>query len=122
MWQFHCVGLEIQRPWSRMVLLGTKVVETRRYPLPPALIGRELLLLETQEAAARVSSLPDRVPEGDPLVQAIGTVTFSACIAYTTMEEWTADEPRHCVPADSNFAWATNQEIFGWVIAKVAAY
>merc|ERR1712232_464698 len=121
-WQFHCVGLEMQRPWSQMVLMGTKRIETRRYPLPPALLGRELLLLESQEAAAQVSSLPDLVPEGDPLVQAIGTVTFSACITYATFEEWLADEPRHCVTADSHFAWAADQKIFGWVVDKVAAY
>lgn len=115
-WQFRRVGLELQRPWASLVLDGTKTVETRSYPLPAALLGRPVAVLETQEGTAGSSALPDEVPADDPSVRLLGTVTFSSNLAYASHEEWLADFPRHRVPADSPYAWTKDRVVFGWVV------
>eukprot|EP00928_Gymnodinium_smaydae_P081979 TRINITY_DN65408_c0_g1_i1.p1 TRINITY_DN65408_c0_g1~~TRINITY_DN65408_c0_g1_i1.p1 ORF type:complete len:286 (+),score=55.06 TRINITY_DN65408_c0_g1_i1:127-858(+) len=118
-WQMGEVGLEIQRPWSRLLLTGEKAVETRSYPLPAGLIGKPLAVLETPEAQAGVSSLPDLIPAGDERVRIVGSVTFGSSIAYESYEAWSADEARHRVGSDSPYAWTKERPIHGWVVSSV---
>lgn len=117
-WQDGPVGLEVQRPWSQMILTGTKSVETRTYPLPATLVGRAIYVLETEENLAGTSCLADRVDAGDPSVQLVGTVTFGSCVAYASKDEWLADEARHCVPPDSSYGWSRERIIYGWRVAS----
>jgi len=121
-WQLRTVGLEVQRPWSRYLLSGAKTIETRRYSLPVILIGREIVLLETAEATAGISALPDEVPAGDQAVQLVGTLTFGSCFEYTTSESWSADQCRHGVAQDSPYAWTKEQTIFGWAVQATVQY
>eukprot|EP00931_Biecheleriopsis_adriatica_P110118 TRINITY_DN84398_c0_g1_i1.p1 TRINITY_DN84398_c0_g1~~TRINITY_DN84398_c0_g1_i1.p1 ORF type:complete len:265 (-),score=38.76 TRINITY_DN84398_c0_g1_i1:65-760(-) len=122
LWQLRKVGLEIQTPWSRMLLSGSKTIETRRYPLPAALLGRPISVLETDEGQARISGLPDEVPAGDAAVRLAGTVTFGSCVEYSSLAEWLRDECRHCVPSDSPYAWTSDQVVFGWVVEAAAPF
>ena len=40
-------GINIQAPWSQLLINSDKCVETRSYALPDKYIGEELLLIET---------------------------------------------------------------------------
>jgi hypothetical protein len=42
-------ALEVQIPWSRRLLGGTKTIETRAYPLPPQALKQPVLLVESPE-------------------------------------------------------------------------
>ena len=40
-------GINIQSPWSRLLIEGDKCVETRSYPIPEKYVGEDLGLIET---------------------------------------------------------------------------
>lgn len=120
-WQLRSIGLEVQRPYAKLLLAGSKTVETRRYALPSALVGRPISVLETSEATADVSSLPDEVPAGCPAVHLVGTLTFGSCFQYKSMHEWRADEVRHGAPPNSPYAWSEDRPVFGWVVESAQA-
>lgn len=121
-WQSGNVGLELQKPFSTLLLSGAKTVETRSYPLPAALIGQRISILETQEGAACISALADEVMAGDSAVRLIGTVTFSSCFAYASVAEFAADEARHLVPRDSPYMWSKDRIVFAWVVGSADLY
>jgi hypothetical protein len=108
------VGLEVQQPFSQLLLAGTKTIETRAYSLPAALLGRPITLIETPQGVARQSSLGNA--DSKPDAKVIGTITFSECFAYTVPEQWQTDEARHCVLPSSAYAWNGESPIFGWVV------
>ena len=118
------VGLEVQQPWAQMILSGEKTAETRAYPLPAALIGRTIYIVESLPGVARQSSLPDQVVAGHTSLRICGTVTFHASEQYPSRAEWLADEPRHRVPADSPYAMQTDcrTPVYAWRVERVAAF
>jgi len=121
-WQFGDVGLEMQQPFSQLLLSGAKTVETRSYCLPASLVGRPIAVLETECGAACGSALADNVAAGDQSVRLVGTVTFGSCFAYASADEWDADSTRHRVPATSAFSWTEDRMMFGWVVASATPY
>ena len=58
-------GINIQTPWSELLINGDKSVETRSYPLPEKYMGEELALIETPGRYGRFKA------------RIIGTITFS---------------------------------------------
>ena len=70
-------ALEVQAPYSAHILAGRKTVETRAYPLPEALLGRPVLLVESAAGRDAVSGVPDAVPEAYPGLVTVGEVQFS---------------------------------------------
>ena len=95
-------GINIQKPWSELILQGKKKVEARRYPLGNY-CNEDLWIIETKGA----------VPS--PIV---GTVRFASDFKYTSIEQWRADFSQHCVPEESEFAWDGKTEMWGWVISS----
>ena len=125
------VGLEVQAPWSELLLRGSKSVETRRYPLPAELLGVPLALIGTAQGKAGVSALPDHVPAGESRL--LGLVTFGEQWRYSTREQWRADEPRHAVPQGSAYDWveeppgqqdaaAAGSDRWGWCVQSVRPF
>jgi len=110
------VGLEVQAPWATLLLWGYKTVETRAYPLPPELIGREIFLVESAEGRAGVSAVADEVAAGSPGLRILGTVVFSGSIHYRDRDAWVADEYRHRVPSNSPYSWTKDTSKYGWVV------
>ena len=100
-------GINIQWPWSTLLLEGSKVVETRRYQIPEHYIGVPLALIETPGPAGKNSA------------KIIATIEFSGCFKYRSKSEWTADFERHRVPSDSPFAFSGERDTWGWVIKAV---
>jgi len=117
------LGLEVQQPWAQMLLSGQKTVETRAYPLPAALIGRPLYVVESGSGVARKSSLPDQVPAGHASLRICGTATFKASDEYPSRAAWLADEAEHCVPADSPYAMQDDHTnpVYAWRVEAVVA-
>ena len=101
------VGLNVQSPWSTLLINGQKSVETRSYRLPQRLEGVELALIETPGKSAKFKS------------RIIGTITFSSCVQYSSKEQWVSDNSRHKVDInDKLYGWKDNPK-FGWVVQSV---
>jgi hypothetical protein len=103
-------GLNIQVPWSTLLINGQKTVETRSYRLPQRLEGVELALIETPGKSAKFKS------------RIIGTITFSGCIQYVSKEQWQSDETRHKVSIeDKTYGWKDKPK-FGWIVKSVKRF
>jgi hypothetical protein len=104
-------GINIQWPWSRLILSGEKTVETRHYPIPQKYIGQPLAIIET----------PGPKKEGSPRrSQIIGVVVFSTCFAYTSENKWKSDKRRHLVPGNhAQFSFDKEKTKWGWEIESV---
>lgn len=97
------VGINIQTPWSGLLINGSKTVETRSYHLPFKYLGVELALVETPGKSGRFKS------------RIIGTITFSESFKYDNKQQWMEDYLRHKVDvADRNYGWG-NKAKYGWL-------
>ena len=101
-------GINIQSPWSHLLINGEKCVETRSYPLPEKYEGEELALIET----------PGKY--GDFKARIIGTITFSHSFKYPDKQTWLDDFNRHLVSGQHDvFGWDESKEKYGWVVSNV---
>jgi hypothetical protein len=101
-------GLNVQIPWSRLLINGDKSVETRSYPLPKKYEGVELALIETPGKYGRFKS------------QIIGTITFSHSFEYPDKQSWIDDYNRHKVEEGDEFCdWNENKKKYGWVVSNI---
>ncbi len=98
-------GINIQSPWSTLLINGDKCVETRSYPIPEKYEGEELALIET----------PGK--NGDFKARIIGTITFSHCFEYPDQSSWQDDFNRHLVATDGEFGWREDKKKYGWVVS-----
>ncbi len=101
-------GINIQYPWSDMLINGDKCVETRTYPLPEKYVGEELALIETPGKKGKFKA------------RIIGTITFSHSFQYKNKEEWMEDHLRHLVNLqDNSYGWNENKNKYGWVVCDI---
>ncbi len=106
-------GLNIQWPWSELLINGSKSVETRGYPLPKKYIGVELAIIETAGPRGRREA-------GIEFARIIGTVVFEESFEYVSREKWEKDRKRHRVSVDDPlFKYDPRVKKFGWVVKKV---
>jgi hypothetical protein len=104
-------GVNIQTPWSELLINEIKSVETRTYPLPEKYAGEELALIETP---GRYGCFKARI---------IGTITFSHSFKYPDQKAWQDDYNRHCVAVDDPiYNWKENKPKYGWVVSKVTKF
>ena len=104
------IGLNIQAPWSVLLINGQKTVETRSYRLPQRLEGVELAIIETPGKSAKFKS------------RIIGTITFSSCVQYASKEQWQSDQSRHRVDIDDKtYSW-NDKPKFGWIVQSVKKF
>ncbi len=102
-------GVNIQYPWSQLLLSGKKTVETRRYPLPLKYMGRPLAVIETSGKAKPAFR-----------ARVIGVIVFSHSIEYQSYEEWDSDRGRHQVSSDDpTYKFKRGEKKFGWVVKHV---
>jgi hypothetical protein len=101
-------GLNIQTPWSELLINGVKTVETRSYPLPEKYVGEEIALIETPGRYGRFKA------------RIIGTITFSHSFKYPDQKAWQDDHNRHCVAIDDPiYNWKDDKPKYGWVVCSV---
>jgi len=105
------VGINIQYPWSDLLINGDKCVETRSYPLPEKYEGEELALIETPGKS------------GDFKARIIGTITFSHSFKYPNEQAWIDDNNRHKVDkTDKDYGWKTDKDKYGWVVSNIIKF
>lgn len=101
-------GLNVQIPWSSVLINGDKSVETRSYTLPKKYEGIELALIETPGKYGKFKS------------RIIGTITFSHCFRYPNKQSWINDYNRHLVATNDKFyLWSDNKPKYGWVVSNI---
>lgn len=99
-------GINIQSPWSALLINKEKCVETRTYPLPEKYEGEELALIETSGK------------HGNFKARIIGTITFSHSFKYPDKQSWKDDYNRHKVDElDECFSWKEDKPKYGWVVS-----
>ena len=104
-------GINIQTPWSELLINEVKSVETRSYPLPEKYAGEELALIETPGRYGRFKA------------RIIGTIIFSHSFKYPDQRAWQDDYNRHCVAVDDLiYNWKDDKPKYGWVVSKVTKF
>ena len=103
-------GVNIQVPWSQLIIGKKKTVETRHYPLPSHLVGKEILIIETP---GKVGTFKRRV---------IGIVVFGESFEYRNEKHFSSDIDQHLVSVDHpSFSWAAakGNPKWGWPVLSV---
>lgn len=103
-------GINIQFPISTLILEGTKTVETRVYPLPERLIGKELAIVETPGPTGKFKS------------RIVGIIVFGQSNRYKSAKDFYLDHGRHRVTKDSPWAWDAKKKKWAWPIIKVVKF
>jgi hypothetical protein len=102
------IGLNVQIPWSTLLIEGDKSVETRSYVLPEKYEGVELALIETPGKYGQFKS------------RIIGTITFSHSFKYPDKQSWKDDHNRHKVKEnDELYGWNPDKPKYGWVVSDL---
>jgi len=96
-------GINIQYPISELILNGSKIIETRTYPIPEKYLNQEMLLIET----------PGK--EGKFRARITAIIKFTECFQYKSKKEFYSESQKHCVTPDSIWAWE-NGEKWGWKV------
>ena len=108
-------GVNIQSPWSELLLNKQKFIETRSYALPKKHEGSWLALIET----------PGKVAKGSNSKKAriTGLIKFSRSICYNSEAEWVADFESHRVPSwHPVFGYRHDKLKWGWEVEDVAPF
>lgn len=103
-------GLNIQTPWSALLMSGSKTVETRSYHLPSKYVGVPLALIETPGKTGRFKS------------RIIGLITFNESFRYKSKEHWTYDYDRHMVDENNIYGWNEYKDKYGWIVSSVERF
>ena len=105
-------GLNIQWPWTKLILTGTKTIETRGYPIPTKHLNQTLALIQTPGPKGRKAGIQKAM--------IVALIKFDACVKYQTKEDWLRDKKHHRVDeTDAQFAFQENRPKFGWRISSV---
>lgn len=105
-------GLNVQWPWSQLLLDGKKTIETRSYTIPNWMVGKDVALIETPGPRGLKIA-------GIRKAQIVGVIRFSAAFQYKSKANWIADFERHRVDEyDPKFAWNQKKPKFGWVVDR----
>ncbi len=109
-------GINIQWPWSQLLLSGKKTVETRGYPLPEAYRGQWLALIETPGPKGRQSA-------GIHQARIQGLIVFAESFLYRDRNHWLSDRDRHLVSTDDPlYSYQPGSEKWGWVVQGILLF
>jgi len=103
-------GVNIQWPWSQLILAQKKTIETRTYPLPVKYIGKELVIIETPGKERLFST------------RMIGLIIFGNSFEYESELVFYSHTKKHCVTKDSLWAWNIAKPKWGWPILEVRKF
>jgi hypothetical protein len=101
-------GINIQGPWSSLLINGQKTIETRSYPLPKKYRDVTLALIETPGGKKFKSRI-------------IGTITFSDSFKYDNETSWASDYNRHYVRPDDIYGW-NDKPKYGWIVKQIVKF
>lgn len=99
-------GLNIQDPWSEMILSGSKTIETRSYPIPKHFLNTQIAVIETHKDNSKKATIK-------------GVVIFSNCYKYNNFDHWLQESHLHKVSVnDPNYKYNENKAKWAWVISN----
>ncbi len=105
-------GINIQYPWSELLVTGKKTIETRSYPLPKKFINIELAIIETPGKEGKKFGITK--------ARIIGTIIFSGSKKYESKLAWTKDYNKHLVTeTDPMYSFDSNKPKYGWIVESV---
>jgi hypothetical protein len=124
-WADDEFGLELQEPWAAAVVEGRKPIETRSYDLPPSLLGKRILIIQSPALKPGVSAMRDEIDffNDSNGAKVIGWCTFDSVRKYTTQEAFEADEREHLVTQNSGYGWKKGRTkvVYGWIVGSCKA-
>lgn len=120
-------GLNIQYPFSQLLLMGAKTVEARTFPLGYRKIanpGEDLFLIETPGPRNIKGAMVENLPVGPPPqhAQVVGKISFSSSQAYANESEWKEDRHRHCIKEGGRYDWNGDGDMHAWHVDKVRRF
>ncbi len=102
-------GINIQAPWSELIISGKKLVETRGYPIPEKYVGQSLAVIETPGKSRSIKK-----------ARIIGIVKFGKPYKYQNKLHWTQERKLHLVEEnDPAFFFSTEKEKWAWPVLMV---
>jgi hypothetical protein len=106
-------GLNVQWPWSQLLLSGEKTIETRNYKLPEKYLNRELAIIETPG--------PNGFKHlGVSKARIIGTIVFTENYLYRSKLHWLEELTLHRVnPDDPQYKFVSNKPKWAWKVGNV---
>jgi len=108
-------GINIQWPWSELILSGKKTVETRSYPIPDKHLGVPLAVIETPG--------PNRRSAGFTKARMAGVIVFDKSFQYLDYDSWHRDFDRHLVYSkDPLYGFDEKKQKWGWRISSVLKF
>lgn len=126
--QLSLRGLNIEWPYSQLILAGLRTVEVRGYGLgfknPNVLPGEEVWLIETLgPKKARKNAIGDRrdIGQRPKRAQIVGTVIFSQAEQYADVDAFRADAGRHCIEERGAHVWDGRGDRYAWHVWAVRA-
>ena len=103
-------GINIQWPWSELLISGKKTIETRSYPIPKKHIGNELAVIETPGPKGKKLA-------GITKARIIGVIVFKECYQYKSQSHWAKENDLHLMSQDDLlYGYKTNKEKWAWVV------
>lgn len=109
-------GINIQWPWSQLIIEGKKTVETRTYPLPDNKNDIPIALIETPGPRGKKEA-------GIHKARIIGVIQFMGCKRYESATAWKKDFPKHRVPLnDPQYFFDSKKEKWGWDVKVLKVY
>ena len=130
-------GINIQYPFSRLILSGVKTVEVRTYRLGDRNLGgvnEDLFLIETPGSRNLKGALLDRrYPIGPPpsVAQVIGIVRFSSSEQYANkptsryqwhMPSWNKHRSKHRIKEGGHYDWNRKDAMYAWHVDNVQSF
>ena len=122
-------GLNIQWPFSQLILLGAKTDEVRGYDLGHRKIcskDQEVWIVETKGPSIKDAAQAAQAIVGDlhigsrpAAAQIVGTVSFSKSCLYRDQQAFHDAKDRHRIAIGSQKDWDGTRERYWWRVGKV---
>ncbi|CAE7516076.1 unnamed protein product, partial [Symbiodinium natans] len=121
-------GLNVQYPWSRLLMAGRKTMEVRKYALGKYRCfsaGEQLFLIETLGSGSTQGAMVDIAMAPAPLkAQVLGVIVFAGSIEFENYDHFDAHRSDTLIEQGRFYDWGTSepQTLFGWYVQHVRAF
>jgi len=121
-------GLNIQWPFSQLILMGAKLEEVREYALDYRGIAKtdeEVWSVETKGPCAKPSTnavvTGIKIAAHTSSAQIVGTIRFASVQPYSNKQAFHEARDRHRIKVGPKFDWDGSGAVYGWRVGMVRA-
>ncbi len=108
-------GVNIQWPWSDLIVSGTKTIETRSYRLPSKHLNQPLALIETPGPRGRRAGISS--------ARITAVIRFAESYQYESQAHWENEFKLHRVPLDDpQFKYTSRKPRWAWKLQVLCTY